>query len=338
MITFLVVGRNDSYGINLHKRTALSLNFFASLCQEDSDEIVYVDCNTPHHEQTLVEAIADTLTPEARRRIKAYRISGEMMRRAIGDTPLPFSDELSRNVGLRRSNPANPWVLSTNCDVLLHPLTGRSFVDLLATLEQRFYVCPRISIPLPQWQCLPRMDTAAMRTFCDAVVLGGFRYPPEKEASWLRFESVGDFQLAPRAQWFAIHGCEEGMKLWGHSDANNSRRLNLLNGGGTTPDIGEYFLVMHLDHNPDQKVAHTHTLPHNDWKQWVEDVSDPVSKNPDDWGLRDIELPVIRLEAMAPDAILKRHRRPRSWFRQVRLSLVAGFNRRVSQILNRIKP
>ena len=114
MITFLVAGRNDGYGINLHKRTAISLNYLASLCNDSEDEIIYVDCNSPAQDCTLVEAIADTLTPECRRRLKAYRITGEQMQAAIGESPLPFSDELSRNVGIRRSHPGNRWLLSTN--------------------------------------------------------------------------------------------------------------------------------------------------------------------------------------------------------------------------------
>lgn len=341
MITFLVVGRNDNYGVNLHKRTALSLNCFASLCHEPDDEIVYVDCNTPDHEQTLAEAIADTLTPEARRRTRVYRISGEMMARAIGSTPLPFSDELSRNVGIRRSNPANRWLLSTNCDILLHPLGNQSFADTLRTLDPRFYACPRISIPIEQWRCLPRMDVDAIREFCDAVVLQGFRFPPEKAEPWLRFESAGDFHLAPRDQWFRIRGCEEAMKLWGHSDANNSLRLNLLNGGGRTPDLGRHLLVMHLDHNPPRKDSHAKTLPHNDWKQWIQAVSSPASTNEDNWGLAEIEIPQIRLDdfgQMGAAEILQRHRRPRTWFRQARLNLTAGTLRGISRVLNRIKP
>ena len=55
MITFLVAGRNDGYGINLHKRTAISLNHIASLCREPDDEIIYVDCNTPAHDLTLAD-------------------------------------------------------------------------------------------------------------------------------------------------------------------------------------------------------------------------------------------------------------------------------------------
>src|SRR6266511_2840852 len=104
MITFLVAGRNDGYGVNLHKRTAISLNYLASLCGDSEDEIIYVDCNSPEQDGALVEAIADTLTPECRRRLKCYRVSGEQMKAALGETPLPFSDELSRNVVFAAAN------------------------------------------------------------------------------------------------------------------------------------------------------------------------------------------------------------------------------------------
>src|SRR5471030_2013110 len=116
MVSIIVVGRNDDYGINLAKRTAISLNAYASLC-EPGDEILYVDCNTPAHLPILTEAIADTLTPAARNYVRSYRITGEQMTAAIGETPLPFSDELSRNVAIRRSRPENRWILSTNCDI-----------------------------------------------------------------------------------------------------------------------------------------------------------------------------------------------------------------------------
>src|SRR5436853_6066876 len=116
MITYLVVGRNDGYGVNLHKRTAISLNYFGALCEGPDDEIIYVDCNSAEGDCTLAEAIGDTLTRSTRERLKIFRVTGAQMFTAIGETPLPFSDELSRNVGIRRSNPRNEWLLSTNCD------------------------------------------------------------------------------------------------------------------------------------------------------------------------------------------------------------------------------
>jgi hypothetical protein len=337
MITFLVVGRNDNYGVNLHKRTAISLNYFASLCSDPHDEIVYVDCNTPEHEPTLVEAIADTLTPEAQQRIKVFRIHGQQMLKAIGETPLPFSDELSRNVGIRRSNPNNDWLLSTNCDILVHPIATPDLHSVLRGLEPRFYVCPRISIPISQWQMLSRMNVAQISSFCDATIQNGFRFPPEKEQCWLRFGSIGDFQLAPREQWFQIQGCEEGMKLWGHSDVNNSKRLSILNGGGRTPDLAGSLLVLHLDHNPTVAVSHQNTLLHNDWKRWVDDVTDYSSHNAQNWGLADTDIPAIRLHASATmdgRAILAAHRRPRRLLESIRLRSKAAIWRKVSPFLN----
>src|SRR3954471_16882961 len=156
MVTFVVVGRNDGYGINLHKRTALSLNCLAELCEDEADEIIYVDCNTDDRDLTLTEAIADTLTARARHYLTTYRITGEMMHSALGVKELRFSDELSRNVAIRRSNPQNEWLLSTNCDIIICPLGTNSFRELLGRLEARFYSCARVSIPSNQWQQLDR--------------------------------------------------------------------------------------------------------------------------------------------------------------------------------------
>jgi hypothetical protein len=294
MVSIIVAGRNDDYGINLAKRTAISLNHYASLC-EPGDEILYVDCNTPAHLPTLTEAIADTLTPAARRYVRTWRISGEQMTAAIGETPLPFSDELSRNVALRRSNPENTWVLSTNCDVLLYPLKSATIAAALRDLPPKFFVCPRIGIPPAQWQMLDRTNVEQVNDLCRAIIHRGFVYPPELKETWMRFGSNGDFQLAPRGQWFALGGCEEAMKLWGHSDANNARRLALLNKNDQTPDVGDAFCVMHLDHNG-PKVPGSTPPPQNDWKQWVDAVTQPLSHNAENWGLRDIDLPVITLE------------------------------------------
>jgi hypothetical protein len=337
MITFLVVGRNDGYGVNLHKRTAISLNYMADLCADPDDEIVYVDCNTPAHELTLTESIADTLTSGARTRIKTFRVTGGQMEGAIGKTPLVFSDELSRNVGIRRSNPRNPWLLSTNCDILIHPLGSGTIHETLSRLKPRFYLCPRAGVPASQWQSLHRADVGQIGEFCDAVINQGFRFPPEKEQEWLRFASVGDFQLAPREQWIQIRGCEEGMKLWGHSDANNAKRLSLLNGGGRTPDLSHEFAVLHLDHNPSIAVAHEKILVHNDWQKWIEEVRDPASQNSDEWGLRDVELPLIQLSETSrldAQAILQTHRRRRRPLEGLRLKAKMSLWKAASAAVN----
>ena len=47
MISIVLYGRNDNYGYNLHKRAALSLNCMAEVLTDLSDEIIFVDYNTP---------------------------------------------------------------------------------------------------------------------------------------------------------------------------------------------------------------------------------------------------------------------------------------------------
>jgi hypothetical protein len=334
MITFLVAGRNDHYGVNLDKRTAISLNQLATLCEGPDDEIIYVDCNTPAHDLTLAEAIADTLTPQARQRLRVFRISSAQMLQAIGETPLPFSDELSRNVGIRRANPRNQWLLSTNCDILIQPL-GRFFVEILKKLPPAFYVCPRVSIPIPQWQMLDRMDVGQISAFCDQVIQQGFRLAAERPEPWLRFASVGDFQLAPREQWLKIRGCEEAMKFWGHSDANNSKRLALLNGAERTPDLSAHLRVFHLDHNPPVVASHATTLVRNDWKTWVDEIADYRSRNPENWGLADVDLPEIRLGQRAgldAKAILATNPRQRTFLSSLRLKFSAGLWQTITRL------
>ncbi|MGC1479946.1 MAG: hypothetical protein WA771_05560 [Chthoniobacterales bacterium] len=338
MITFLVVGRNDNYGVNLQKRTALSLNFFGSFCREPGDEIVYVDCNSPEADVTLVEAIADTLTEKTRARLRSFRISGEVMREAIGETPLPFSDELARNVGIRRSNPDNLWLLSTNCDVMIYCYKPGGLHTILRDLPSGYYACPRVNIPASQWQQLDRTDVSASSEFAEAAILRGMRPPPEKQEEWLRFSAVGDFQLAPRKQWIEIGGCEEMMKLWGHSDANNSRRLNLLNGGGRTPDLGSGCLVMHFDHHLPVSSGNP-PPPQNDWREWVENVTSPLSRNAKNWGLNDRILDIIDIdfEKRSTSEIFAHAPRPRRLWQTLRTRIIAKFWSGIGQTVNRIE-
>ena len=66
MISIVLYGRNDNYGYNLHKSAALSLNCMAEVLTDPSDEILFVDYNTPDDFPTFPEAIQDTFTKRAR--------------------------------------------------------------------------------------------------------------------------------------------------------------------------------------------------------------------------------------------------------------------------------
>ena len=118
MISVIVYGRNDSYGYNLHKRAAISLNCIAEVLTDPDDEILFVDCNTPNGMPTFPEAIADTLTPKARGLLRIFRLRPDLYEKYKKGSKLKVLEPLSRNIAARRSNPSNRWILSTNTDMV----------------------------------------------------------------------------------------------------------------------------------------------------------------------------------------------------------------------------
>src|SRR5262245_38872338 len=114
MISIVIYGRNDSYGYNLHKRAALGINCMAEVLSRPDDEILFVDYNSPDDHPTFPEAIADTLTDAAIERLRIFRVRPAHHERVRHLTHLKAIEPIARNVALRRSNPANRWILSTN--------------------------------------------------------------------------------------------------------------------------------------------------------------------------------------------------------------------------------
>ena len=121
MISVVVYGRNDHHGYNLHKRAAISLNCLAEVLRDPDDELIFVDYNSPDDTPTFPEAIADTLTAYARSKLRILRVRGRIHRRFADRTDLPVVEAVARNIGVRRSNAANRWILSTNTDIVLLP-------------------------------------------------------------------------------------------------------------------------------------------------------------------------------------------------------------------------
>ena len=127
MLSVILYGRNDSYGYNLHKRAAISLNCIAEMLSGEHDEIIFVDYNTPNDLPTFIEAIYDTLTPRARWVLRVLRVRPEVHHRLYGTrTHLAALEPICRNIGVRRSNPQNRWILSTNTDMIFVPRNTES--------------------------------------------------------------------------------------------------------------------------------------------------------------------------------------------------------------------
>ncbi len=287
MISVILYGRNDSYGYNLHKRGAISLNCLAALLSDPDDEILFVDCNTPNELPTFVEAIYDTLTPRAKTLLRVLRVRPELHRRLVGYTHLMVVEPQPRNIALRRSNPRNHWILNTNTDVLLVPRAGyRDMTEAVRGLPDGLYTLPRFELPEPLWESFPRCDPAAILDSCRD--LGPRLHLDEVTVSFpeSRFDQVGDFMLSPRQALFDIHGFDERMVHGWHCDSNVCKRLNIYYGGRTESLAGR-LKAYHCDHTRVQTGMHQFDMRlDNNVQEFVFSVDDPFAHHQaETWGL-----------------------------------------------------
>ncbi|HYL39350.1 MAG TPA: hypothetical protein VEV17_25750 [Bryobacteraceae bacterium] len=286
MISVILYGRNDSHGYNLHKRAAISLNCIAEVLGEPDDEILFVDYNTPNDLPTFIEAIYDTLTPEAKSRLRVFRVRPELHARLVGPTHLYALEPHSRNVAIRRSNQHNRWVLFTNSDMIFLPRPGfSSLAAAVQDLPDGQYVTPRFDLPEPLWESFPRSDPRAIMRLCEEL---GPKLHLEEVAlrvPFMRFDSPGDFQLAPRQALFDMHGFDERMIHGWHADSNMCKRLYLFY-GSRTESLGHRVKAYHCDHTRVATLAHRLDIKlENSLQQFVYSVEDPVAHHQaETWG------------------------------------------------------
>ena len=295
MISIVLYGRNDNYGYNLHKRAALSFNCMAELLTDSDDEIIFVDYNTPSDFPTFPEAIQDTLTPLARKRLRVLRVRPQIHERFRNRTRLVALEPVSRNVAVRRSNPANRWILSTNTDMIFVPQTRQnSLSDIARDLPAGFYHAPRLEIPETLWEGLDRQQPGvAIETIkgwgsalhLNEIVLG---------AKTILYDGPGDFQLIERADLFKYQGFDEDMILGWHVDSNIAKRLYLAY--GRVGDLGKEVYGYHCDHTRQITPMHSHTRTQNDSRRFIDDVVTPyLPEQQDTWGCANDEIEEIRI-------------------------------------------
>lgn len=294
MISVVVYGRNDDYGYNLHKRAAISLNCIAEVLTED-DEILFVDYNTPDEFPTFPEAVRDTLTERARGLIRVLRVRERIHRERFAHlTHLAAVEPVARNVAVRRADPRNRWILSTNTDIILLTHSRRTLTEEVALLEDGFYCAPRIELPEAVWETFDRSDPVGtmqdLRTLrrslhLDEIVHG---------TATARYDAPGDFQLVLRDDLLAIGGFHEGMLKGWHVDSNLSARMLLHR--GSVDDAGEFVYGYHCDHLRKVTPMHAPGAVENDLGVFVDEVDAvQVPQNGLHWGLRDVEIEEHRL-------------------------------------------
>ena len=294
MISIVLYGRNDSYGYNLHKRGALSLNCMAEVLTDPADEILFVDYNTPDDFPTFPEAIRDTLTERARKMMRILRVRPHIHERYKSRTHLKALEPIARNVAVRRSNPSNRWILSTNTDMIFVPQHSGSLTEIARDLAAGFYHAPRIEIPEALWESFDRLAPGnIIRTVrewgsalhLNEIVLG---------SKLIRYDGPGDFQLLLRSDLFENYGFDEEMLLGWHVDSNIAARLRLKY--KAVGDLGEQVYGYHCDHTRQVTPAHSHERVQNDWKKFVDDIERPdVPQQAMSWGCADDAIEEVRI-------------------------------------------
>jgi hypothetical protein len=293
MISVILAGRNDAHGGNVAKRAAISINTLADLLTEPDDEIVFVDWNSTESEPCFVQAISDTLTAQARARVKVVRVRPSDIPDIVRKTHLPLIDSIARNVGVRRSNPENPWILSTTTDVVLLPSHG-PLAKILADLAPVLHHSARHGLPEIGWEDLDRMNPDACRTKIaarlDALCLKEIVRAPAP----ILYDGPGDFQLLPRALIHEIRGFDESLVFTYHTDANLAKRALLK--AGSVGDLSDRVTVVHCDHYRAGSIHHSADRITNSYREAVEDAETAVPPHqPEDWGLDGSELEVFWL-------------------------------------------
>ncbi|MCC6719550.1 MAG: hypothetical protein IT555_16840 [Acetobacteraceae bacterium] len=297
MISVILYGRNDSYGYNLHKRAALSFNCIAEVLDAPDDEILFVDYNTPDDFPTFPEAIRDTLSEQAKRKLRILRVRPAHHRRFAKLSHLVALEPVARNAAVRRANPANRWLLSTNTDMIFVPRTGRSLSAIAAPLADGYYHLSRLEIPESLWESLDRGDAAGTIA---AVGRWGQQFHlneiTEHELEYLRYDAPGDFQLMLRADAHRIWGFDERMLLGYHVDSNIAARLYQLY--GHCGDVQDDLFGYHCDHTRQVTPAHRHDAVQNDAHKFVFGIDNAFDARgqAESWGLAGETLEEVRLD------------------------------------------
>lgn len=294
MISAVLYGRNDSYGYNLHKRAALSINCISEVLTAPDDELLFVDYNTPDDFPTFPEAIQDTLTDRAKEKVRILRVRPSVHERFKNKSHLIALEPVARNVAVRRSNPANRWILSTNTDMIFVPHEGTSLSRFVKDIPRGFYHLPRFEIPETFWETFDRRDAKgtidSIREWSQIAHLNEI----VTAAPFIRFDGPGDFQLIEREDLFRIHGFNESMLLGWHVDSNIAKRLHLVH--GETRDLMNCVFGYHCDHTRQVTPAHRKDSATNDSGLFVDRVTQAECyEQAETWGCPDDEIEEIRL-------------------------------------------
>ena len=227
-VSFVVVGRNDSYGGGFANRLETFINSVQTFVNrhEIGSEIVVVEWNPEEGKVSLNERVGRGMVRGRYGRVRILEVSRDIHVGLRNPAQLPVFEYLGKNVGIRRS--CGEFVAVTNGDVIV----SESLVEAMARgnlRSDRFYRVNRRDVrKLPQ-EALS-VDEIVEHCARNVICVRRQGYTDEGTGSWpkkwknvlyrsahlmwrgyapLHFNASGDFILMKRERWEELRGFPE---------------------------------------------------------------------------------------------------------------------------------
>lgn len=116
-VSFVVVGRNDNYGVDFLRRMQASVEVLLTLCEKQglNMELVIVEWNPPQDTPRLADALKWPDSPKYCR-VRIVEVPEEIHRQFPKSEHVPLFEYIGKNVGVRRAR--GEFVVATNTDIL----------------------------------------------------------------------------------------------------------------------------------------------------------------------------------------------------------------------------
>ena len=292
MLSVVLIGRNDNHGYNLSKRVSQSINSIAQSLTS-TDEIIFVDWNSPLGYPPMPISIHDDLSEKAKKLLKIVVVSPSIHNQFARQSNKMILEPLARNVGMRRVGKETKWILNTNTDILLLNPTHLSLRDIAEKYDQSPAVAFRYEIPEFIWESFDRRDPESiqetLREWHEQKFLEkNVGITVDVRQGITLPDGVGDFQLATKMLWHSLTGFSEDMLKGWHVDTRAAIQMNKLSCGLQFINPEE-LSIFHQNH------MRTSTIYHNSDETNDESLVFQSYQNDANWGLADINLPTFQL-------------------------------------------
>jgi hypothetical protein len=310
-LSFVVAGRNDSYGGDFLRRMQVFINALLVLWEKHgfNAELIIVEWNPPEDKPRLKEALTwpKCVKPGMVRIIEVPR---EIHYRLPNSDRMPMFEYVAKNVGIRRARGA--YVLATNPDLLYsEPLM--KFLALRRLDSRCFYRVDRCDVkdivPLDRpvrdqlkfcmkhtFRVATINGTVPVDTFPDRVkfVVRSFRSRVRQILTRIQNRPVseeqlytnasGDFFLMAKQHWHEVRGYPE---LTSHSFIDGYACFLAAASGLQQVSLKRPLTIYHQEHD---RAEHT-KRPVTDYQRYLDDgrrmlrYRRPEFLNGEDWGI-----------------------------------------------------